>query len=54
MEITVKTDWKTVAAVGAVVVGFIFARKMNANEAATVTCRLADTAAEYVKARNSK
>ena len=53
MNYTVLIDWKFVVALGASVVGIIFAVKMDADAAERVSTHVVDACKEYAVAGNS-
>lgn len=52
MNLVVEINWKFVVAVGAVVVGIIFASKMDADAAERVSTKAVDACKELVVAGN--
>lgn len=53
MDVKVILDWKTVAALGASVVAIIFAVKMDAESAETVSTHAVDAVKEFAIAKDS-
>ena len=51
MDVKVTLDWKTVAALGASVVAIIFAVKMDAESAETVSTHAVDAVKEFAIAK---
>lgn len=54
MNLNVTIDWKFVVALGTVVVGTIFAMKMDADAAERVSTHAVDACKEYAIAGNSE
>ena len=53
MDVKVILDWKTVAALGASVIGAILALKLDAESAETVSTHAVDAAKKFAIATNS-
>lgn len=53
MDVKVILDWKTVAVLGASVIGVVLAFKLDAKSAETVSTHAVDTVKEFAIAANS-